>query len=216
VPAFLSLGLDNLMTLFTALLLEKPIVVLGKSLTSVSSVVLSIIPLIRPLVWQGLHLPILPMNLKDILHAPVPYVAGIQEFDEKDIEAILFNLDDNKVQYFNLKPMPKIPEEGKLLTNVKKIDLLTATNSQQPFSEHPFGISAEQMKYAKLILENFVEYSNWILGRVQTFYSNHAQEPDMRVIQQAFLKTVSPVNKTFIEGFTSAQHMSVYLQKNKK
>ena len=40
--------------------------------------------MIRPLEWQGLLVPILPLTLKETLHAPVPYVIGISEINDKE------------------------------------------------------------------------------------------------------------------------------------
>ena len=50
----------------------------GSSLELVSAVSLAIaLPLLRPLRWQSLLLPILPHKLLSFLDAPVPFVVGL-------------------------------------------------------------------------------------------------------------------------------------------
>ncbi len=45
-----------------------------------STVVLALVPLLRPFAWQSLLLPVLPVQerLLEIIEAPVPFVLGVQ------------------------------------------------------------------------------------------------------------------------------------------
>ena len=45
-----------------------------------STVVLALVPLLRPFAWQSLLLPVLPTQerLLEILDAPVPFILGVQ------------------------------------------------------------------------------------------------------------------------------------------
>ncbi len=45
-----------------------------------STVVLALVPLLRPYSWQSLLLPVLPTleKMLDLLEAPVPFVLGVQ------------------------------------------------------------------------------------------------------------------------------------------
>jgi hypothetical protein len=38
---------------------------------------LSLVPLLRPYVWQGPIIPILPSDMTEYLQSPVPYIVGI-------------------------------------------------------------------------------------------------------------------------------------------
>jgi hypothetical protein len=40
--------------------------------------VLSLVPLLRPFVWQSLLLPVTPTSMYGFLEAPVPFVLGLQ------------------------------------------------------------------------------------------------------------------------------------------
>ena len=34
------------------------------------------VPLLYPFVWQGIYIPVLPINLHEYLDAPVPFIVG--------------------------------------------------------------------------------------------------------------------------------------------
>eukprot|EP01100_Stratorugosa_tubuloviscum_P003712 TRINITY_DN18_c0_g2_i11.p1 TRINITY_DN18_c0_g2~~TRINITY_DN18_c0_g2_i11.p1 ORF type:complete len:361 (+),score=31.76 TRINITY_DN18_c0_g2_i11:689-1771(+) len=60
---FSLLSLQNVIFLLSCLLQERQIILHSRNLCILSLSVLSIIPLLRPLVWQGLCIPILPLNM---------------------------------------------------------------------------------------------------------------------------------------------------------
>ncbi len=53
-------------------------VVVGERLGVVSGVVLGLVPLLAPLVWQGSLVPLLPLSMQEALEAPVPFVFGVR------------------------------------------------------------------------------------------------------------------------------------------
>ncbi|KXZ46762.1 hypothetical protein GPECTOR_41g727 [Gonium pectorale] len=73
-----SLSLDNILLLLTASLLERQLVVFCPSLSTLSGVVLGLLPLLRPFSWQSLLLPVTPASMLGFLEAPVPFVLGVQ------------------------------------------------------------------------------------------------------------------------------------------
>ncbi|KAL5182819.1 DENN domain-containing protein 5B [Glycine soja] len=85
-----TLRLENVLTFFAGVLLEKQIVVVCSNLGILSASILSVIPLIQPYRWQSLLMPVwflslfsikvLPNDMLEFLDAPVPYVVSIQFF----------------------------------------------------------------------------------------------------------------------------------------
>mmetsp|Transcript_10292 Transcript_10292/g.41892 ORF Transcript_10292/g.41892 Transcript_10292/m.41892 type:complete len:462 (+) Transcript_10292:47-1432(+) len=67
---------------FAALMLEKSVLVLSKNLDSAAAVIMSAIPLLHPIVWQGPMIPILPRNMVEYLDAPVPSLIGTSLVDD--------------------------------------------------------------------------------------------------------------------------------------
>jgi len=56
------------------------VVVFCPNIGVLSTVVLALVPLLRPFAWQSLLLPVLPVQerLLEIIEAPVPFVLGVQ------------------------------------------------------------------------------------------------------------------------------------------
>jgi hypothetical protein len=73
-----ALGAEVVAQLAACLLQESKCVVVGERLGVVSGLVLGLIPLLAPLVWQGSLVPLLPLSMHEALEAPVPFVFGVR------------------------------------------------------------------------------------------------------------------------------------------
>ena len=77
-----ALPLEGVITLLTAALLERPLVVFGGGGAAAAAAVLAVRPLLRPLAWAGPLLPSLPAATVGgaglaLLGSPVPFAAGL-------------------------------------------------------------------------------------------------------------------------------------------
>ena len=70
-----------LITLLSALLLERHIILTSKSLQKLSDCCNAAIALIYPLEWQHVFIPILPRKLLDFVCSPTPYLIGMLAAD---------------------------------------------------------------------------------------------------------------------------------------
>lgn len=59
------------------ILLERSIVVVGKSSIDVSAAIFALMELLKPFQWAGAVIPILPNSMFEILDAPVPFLVGV-------------------------------------------------------------------------------------------------------------------------------------------
>ena len=73
---FACLSLDNVLTLFNAMLLEKKILLLSKSYSLLHNVGNGLIALLFPFYWQFVFFPILPRGLMNFIYAPMPFIMG--------------------------------------------------------------------------------------------------------------------------------------------
>jgi hypothetical protein len=80
---FAHLSAENLFFLYIAALLEKSIVMVSHDLNVVSSCVLGLQAMMRPLKWTHVSIPLLPRSLSYVLESPVPFMAGIPYTDMK-------------------------------------------------------------------------------------------------------------------------------------
>ena len=77
---------------------ETKIIVVDPNLAMLSSAVLSFIPLLRPLSWTSIILPVLPADLHDFLDAPVPILAGVPDLPDRLCQQR--QLDNNTAVWF--------------------------------------------------------------------------------------------------------------------
>ncbi|ELR25289.1 DENN (AEX3) domain containing protein [Acanthamoeba castellanii str. Neff] len=124
LPSLLRLvSLEHFTILLRALVLEFKVVVISKNLGILANVVyasptLSVIALLRPLMWQGPFIPILPSNMDECVESPVPFIIGVQKLDA-DREAIVRSdclvLDvENDALTLPSYHLPNLPKEREL------------------------------------------------------------------------------------------------------
>lgn len=58
------------------LLMERSIIIYGKSPGIVTSVTLAVLNIISPFIWEGIFVPLLPDNARELFQAPVPLILG--------------------------------------------------------------------------------------------------------------------------------------------
>lgn len=83
----------NMIALFAAMLAERRIIFTSQRLDSLSCCVQAANALLYPMVWQHIFIPILPLTMKEILCAPMPYLIGVPKAVlETVIDSIEFTL----------------------------------------------------------------------------------------------------------------------------
>ncbi|XP_075796702.1 DENN domain-containing protein 5B isoform X3 [Pelodiscus sinensis] len=82
--AFELLGLENLVQIFTCVLLEMQILLYSQDYQRLMTVAEGITTLLFPFQWQHVYVPILPASLLHFLDAPVPYLMGLQSKEGTD------------------------------------------------------------------------------------------------------------------------------------
>ncbi|XP_066561374.1 DENN domain-containing protein 5B isoform X5 [Amia ocellicauda] len=82
--AFELLGVENLVQLFTCVLLEMQILLYSQDYQRLMTVAEGITALLFPFQWQHVYVPILPASLLHFLDAPVPYLMGLQSKEGTD------------------------------------------------------------------------------------------------------------------------------------
>ncbi|XP_060050601.1 DENN domain-containing protein 5B isoform X2 [Erinaceus europaeus] len=78
------LGLENLVQLFTCVLLEMQILLYSQDFQRLMTVAEGVTTLLFPFQWQHVYVPILPASLLHFLDAPVPYLMGLQSKEGTD------------------------------------------------------------------------------------------------------------------------------------
>lgn len=114
---FKTVTTNNIITLFTALLLEYRVILVSDQYTNLTLVSELIKHLMYPFAYEHVYIPILPKTLLEILNAPMPFFVGIPRdfLDTKDVKSILFDreqmvlLDLDSNNLFATEQVPRIP-----------------------------------------------------------------------------------------------------------
>ena len=87
-----ALGIQEMITLYAALLSERRIVVTSRKLSRLSSVVIACNLFLFPMYWQHIYIPVLPTQLQDYLSAPMPFLIGVPLLGESFLSQITYTI----------------------------------------------------------------------------------------------------------------------------
>jgi hypothetical protein len=104
VPLFGRLSLENILTLFGALLCERRILLLSSKLSRISAAAHAAAALLYPFRWQHVFIPILPATMLHLTTAPMPFLMGVHTSKVPELvrmpleEVMVVDLDANSIQ----------------------------------------------------------------------------------------------------------------------
>ncbi|XP_058047062.1 DENN domain-containing protein 5B isoform X5 [Ahaetulla prasina] len=104
--AFELLGLENLIQVFTCVLLEMQILLYSQDYQRLMTVAEGITTLLFPFQWQHVYVPILPASLLHFLDAPVPYLMGLQSKEGTDRSKLEL---PQEASFLSDQPEPYLP-----------------------------------------------------------------------------------------------------------
>lgn len=216
-PLVQCLDVDNLIKLFTAVLLERRILLRSNKYSLLTLVSESICHLIYPFRWQHVYIPLLFFSGVDYIDAPTPYMMGLHSgVDTAGLSmdgVVIVDLECNCIT--TSEEIPPIPElelsslRGEILNllcpNVVGIDLIKVglgkssgqfrTVAAKPWSEeHDLQLRMAFLKFFASILagyRNFIENTAANVFNTQAFLKKRSRmtnEPPDPMITQ-FLET---------------------------
>lgn len=110
---FTVLSIDNIISVWEAMLLERKIFFLSKSKTILNRICLALTTLIYPFKWNHVFIPVLPLKCIGCADAFVPLIMGICfniKLNELPEDAFVVDLDNNKIVKNN-EVIPKLNEK---------------------------------------------------------------------------------------------------------
>ncbi|WRX17805.1 cDENN domain - like 3 [Theobroma cacao] len=196
-PLVQCLDVDNLIKFFTAVLLERRILLRSNKYSLLTLVSEAICHLIYPFRWQHVYIPLLFFSGVDYIDAPTPYMMGLHSgVDTSNLVmdgVVVVDLEFNQIT--TTEEIPPIPDpelsllRGEILKllypNVVGIDQMKADlcgSSDQNFkiSNKPWGEDHDlQLRFI------FLKFFASILGGYRNFIENNATQA---FNTQAFLK----------------------------
>ena len=210
---FSSLSLENILKVFTALILENSVVFLSNDQHKLSACSYSFLSLLFPFYWSLVYVPILPELLLDYLYSPVSYVYGlnIQSKEEACIRAnenlIIIDLDHDIVQT-NAQAF-KLSNESAIPTSLPNLPLhyskklinrlIEIIENLEDFSFYAFEKAAEMIRdsffqFFVSILKNYKKYMNFVVDNGMGCFDD-----------VGFLKSCPEDSKPFFNVFLKTQ-----------
>ena len=146
---FQSLDFAHVLLLFECMLCERRILLLSSRISKLTMVSEALLALLYPFYWSHVYIPLLPKALIDFLHAPMPFIIGMQaNFLDSAAHGIqglkgeilddlvIVYLDSNRIEMPGVatKKPPSLPtkEKKKLWKKLKSCALFKQHPQQQP------------------------------------------------------------------------------------
>ena len=204
---FFNLSFKNVMTLVSAVLLERRIVVRCSNLRYLSSLVMSIPPLIRPFLYQSVLIPMLPLKMPSLLDAPVPYLIGVTQLTAEMClpdDVILLDLQDDIIR--SSEPIPLLPKS----TELERKCQLYHKELLASFKKHeaPFSTSREQLRLVENISTIFEAHLGSLFANFDSYTICNKNDPAHPVtvfMKESFLEDLPSSERQFIEPFFDTQ-----------
>jgi len=114
---FQCLDIQNVLTVWTALALERQVLITSTQLSLLTTCCEIFLSLLFPMKWTHAYIPVLPHFLVPILSAPMPFLCGIDKqylahtLEDLSGECIVVDLDKNQVSLgVKTPPLPSLPK----------------------------------------------------------------------------------------------------------
>lgn len=126
------LSAATIVKFYTACLFEISVVLVSKHPGVLSALVMSAIPLIYPMVWQGPLIPILPSSFYECLDCPVPTITGLLQLPEDRqswSDCLIIDADSDTIISLPRQSLEKIPNMPKLYPSLLSSSFLSSSLS---------------------------------------------------------------------------------------
>eukprot|EP00658_Telonema_sp_P-2_P070872 TRINITY_DN60251_c0_g2_i2.p1 TRINITY_DN60251_c0_g2~~TRINITY_DN60251_c0_g2_i2.p1 ORF type:complete len:700 (-),score=144.80 TRINITY_DN60251_c0_g2_i2:286-2385(-) len=206
-----SLSLNSFLFVFMSVLLERRVVFVCDCPGLLSAALLSLVSLLRPLAWQSMFVPILPVKMHHFLDAPVPYLVGVVEIADawkpKVHDAVYVHLLEDRVEGWNLLAKRcQLPSEGhlrKLLAPCIGNPLSRKQLLQMRLFRVPPELAAKSTAASNLL----TEYTRSIICRGHQW--NFLRDNQFSTLR------CSPSEADFLETLASSRMMTSFFEEGK-
>ncbi|ESO95421.1 hypothetical protein LOTGIDRAFT_116963, partial [Lottia gigantea] len=196
------LGTDRLIKVFSALLLERRVILYSKSLSVLTQVIHAVVALLYPFHWQHIYIPILPSSMLDVCCAPTPYLIGILTSHLNTVldlpleEVMIVDLDRKNI-------LRSVGDESTILPKKITKALKTAINMCK--------IDAAERSQTLMISEAFLRVFVETIGHYGEFITTQ-QDGRKSFLKENFISKIESQGlQQFLEWFTETQMFEVFI-----
>ena len=210
------LTLDQLLLVIAAALQECQVLIVSHQTSIISALVMGMIPLMRPYVWQGTFIPVIPSSLDECVHSPMPYIMGVQELDDESLEMLeeVLIVDVDGGELLNIPAsdlMTPLPYESHLRQKLQPLHELihktTETDRDQCYLQ-PYSNSREEIEICHCVLSVLRNYHrdmhHTILRAIDNIPRFNLAKP--RHITKLIVEVGDDNYTAFLKRFLTTQH----------
>lgn len=216
------LTLDQLLLVLAAILQECQVLIVSRQISIISALVMGLVPLMRPYVWQGTFIPVIPASLDECMHSPMPYIMGVQSLSEDDLhmleETLILDVDQGRI----LRTPPPamltpLPFQDSLRSKLQPLhDLIykpTASEREQCYLQ-PYSNSAKDIEICHCALSAIRNYHkdlhHIILSAMEKIPRFNLAKP--RHITKLIVEVGYDEYVPFLKRFLTTQHWNFFYE----
>ncbi|CAJ0943191.1 unnamed protein product [Ranitomeya imitator] len=212
---FSTLGVRHLIQVFASLLLERRVIFMADTLSTLSKCCHAMVALIYPFAWQHTYIPVLPPSMIDIVCSPTPFLIGLlssslPRLKELPVEEVLL------VDLGNNRLLRQMEDEDSILPRKLQTALEQILEQRNELAAEIIQGSANGQQDSSslndIVSEAFVRFFVEIVGHYSLFMVPGEQD-ERTLLRDAFRKSVSSKSvRRFLEVFMETQMFGGFTQ----
>jgi hypothetical protein len=208
VSLLTKLDVTTVIKIFGSMLHERKVVLISRALSTLSLCLEALESMLYPFTWQHTFIPILPLNMPDILDAPSPFLIGVlrsshSAWDKNFDDGIIVDLDANKI-------IRCVGDEGTILPKRIHHKLRDALQCVLHLSDQ--GESTKNVLFSECFIRMFVD----VLGH----YGGHVvlQADGVKIFDRdAFIKSAdTKATQNFLDWFSETSMFQFFIDSRLK
>ncbi|KAI0228859.1 Suppression of tumorigenicity 5 protein [Lamellibrachia satsuma] len=217
-----KLSLDVLLKVFGSILLERRLIFMASSLSTLTGCIHALVSLMYPFEWMYTFVPVLPASMIEICCSPTPFIAGVltgmqAKLRQLHMEQVLIvDLDKSTI-------IRSIGDEAAIIPKKLQKALIAALMDESDCPGSPFSMCADAPvpavnrttivfeAFLRMFVETIGHYTEYIVTQQD---GQHVFEHDGQHVfeKESFVKAVSSKSiRMFLEWFTQTQHFEVFI-----
>ncbi|OCT86081.1 DENN domain-containing protein 2A [Xenopus laevis] len=212
---FSTLSIRHVIQIFASLLLERRVILMADTLSTLSKCCHAMVALIYPFAWQHTYIPVLPPSMIDIVCSPTPFLIGLlssslSRLKELPVEEVLL------VDLGNNRFLRQMEDEESILPRKLQAALEQVLDQRNELaSDKELGSANGHQDSCSLndvVSEAFVRFFVEIVGHYSLFLVPGDQD-EKALLRDAFRKSVSSKSlRRFLEVFMETQMFGGFIQ----
>lgn len=212
---FSTLSVRHLIQVFASLLLERRVIFMADTLSTLSKCCHAMVALIYPFAWQHTYIPVLPPSMIDIVCSPTPFLIGLlssslPRLKELPVEEVLL------VDLGNNRFLRQMEDEDSILPRKLQAALEQILEQRNELATEVDQVSANGQQDSSslndIVSEAFVRFFVEIVGHYSLFMVPGEQD-ERTLLRDAFRKSVSSKSvRRFLEVFMETQTFGGFTQ----